>query len=145
MIVFDVPLWQVLTLLAGIVLPLIVGLVTTKVTAPGRKAVILAALSVTISLLTEMAAALQREEPYNLGMALLLGVGTFLVASGTHYGFWKPTGVAAKAADVVHTAPAPAPREQFEQVVNTHARSEQLRTEQQYLGNTDTPKHRAGG
>lgn len=144
MIVFDVPVWQVLTLLAGIVLPLLVGLVTTRVTEPGRKAIILAALSVTISLLTEMAAALQRDEAYNLGMALLLGVGTFLIATGTHYGFWKPTGVAAKAADVAHTAPEPAPREQFEQVVNTHGRSEKLRTEQQYLGNADQPEQRPG-
>lgn len=97
MIVFDIPAWQIFTLLAGIILPLAVGLVTTKVTNAGRKAVILAALAVGISLATELAAALQQGETYNLGLALLTGVGTFLVAVGTHYGFWKPTGVTDKA------------------------------------------------
>lgn len=146
MIVFDVPLWQLFTLLSGVVLPLLVGLVTTKVTSPSRKAVILAALAVATSLLAELAAALQRGEEYNLGMALLLGIGTFLVATGTHYGFWKPTGVAEKAQGTLHAAEPETTRVSAgpELVINTHGRTEELLTEQQYLGNTDPPKHRAG-
>lgn len=91
---------QILTLLAGIVLPLIVGLVTKVVTRPGVKAIILAALSVGINLIGELANALTTHSPYNLGTALVTGVGTFLVSVGLYYGLWKPTGVAQKAQEV---------------------------------------------
>jgi hypothetical protein len=91
---FDVV--QILGLLSGIVLPLIVGLVTSRVTAPGVKATILAALAVVISLLTEISAALTSHTAYNLGNALLVALGTFLVSVGIHYGLWKPTTVSAK-------------------------------------------------
>ena len=100
MIVFDVPLFQLLTLLAAVVFPLLVGLVTKRETHAGRKAVYLAALSVVISLCTELAAALQAGETYNLGTALLTGLGSFLVSVAMHYGLWKPTGVAEKLQDV---------------------------------------------
>lgn len=96
MIEFHIPLFQIFTLLAAVVFPLLVGLVTKRETNPGRKAVFLAALSVLISLCTELAAALQAGTVYNLGMALLTGLGSFLVAVAMHYGLWKPTGVANK-------------------------------------------------
>ncbi|GAA0199483.1 hypothetical protein GCM10009526_22690 [Glutamicibacter creatinolyticus] len=96
MIEFNIPLFQVFTLLAAVVFPLLVGLVTKRATDPGRKAVLLAALSVLISLCTELAAALEAGTTYNLGMALLTGLGSFLVAVAMHYGLWKPTGVADK-------------------------------------------------
>ena len=97
MIAFDVPLIPVLQLVLGVVLPVLVGLVTTRATSAGRKAVLLAALSVVTSLLTELIAALQSEAVYNLGLALILGLGTFIVAVATHYGLLKPTGVSAAA------------------------------------------------
>lgn len=106
MIVFDIPIWQVFSLLSGVVLPLLVGLVTTRVTHPGRRAVILAALALALNLATELGAALQAGETYNLGAALLLGLGTFLIAVGTHYGFWKPTGVTTKVQDTLVKAGA---------------------------------------
>lgn len=96
MIEFNIPLFQVFTLLAAVVFPLLVGLVTNRETNPGRKAVLLAGLAVLISLCTELAAALQTGATYNLGMALLTGLGSFLVAVAMHYGLWKPTGVAEK-------------------------------------------------
>jgi hypothetical protein len=99
-IIFDVPLWQVLTLLAATILPLLVGLVTTRETNPVRKATYLAALSVLTNLATELAHALQSGTEYNLGLALLLGLGTFLVGVGTHFGLWKPTGIASKLQDL---------------------------------------------
>lgn len=107
MIVFDVPLHLVLTLVAGTILPLLVGLVTTRATSPGTKAVALAAISVAASLLTELAAALQSGTEYNLGMALLASLGVFLVAVGTHYGLWKPTGVSGAAQEHLRTAEVP--------------------------------------
>ncbi len=97
MIAFDVPLIPVLQLVLGVVLPVLVGLVTTRATSAGRKAVLLAALSVATSLLTELIAALQAGAVYNLGLALVLALGTFIVAVATHYGLLKPTGISAAA------------------------------------------------
>ena len=104
MIAFDVPLVPALQLVLGVVLPVLVGLVTTRATSAGRKAVLLAALSVVTSLLTELIGALQAGTVYNLGLALVFGLGTFIVAVSTHYGLLKPTGVSDKAADVVNTS-----------------------------------------
>ena len=100
MITFDIPLFLILQLLAGTVLPLLVGLVTTRETSPGRRAIYLAALSVVISLLTEVASALQTGVTYNLGTALIAALVTFLIAVGTHFGLWKPTGAAGAVQDV---------------------------------------------
>ena len=105
MIEFNIPLFQVFTLLAAVVFPLLVGLVTKRATDPGRKAVLLAALSVLISLCTELGAALEAGTTYNLGMALLTGLGSFLVAVAMHYGLWKPTGVADKLQAVGDSTP----------------------------------------
>lgn len=104
MIVFDVPLVAVLQLVLGVVLPVLVGLVTTKATSAGSKAVLLAVLAVVTSLLTELVTALQTETTYNLGLALVLGIGTFIVAVSTHYGLLKPTGVSAAAQGSFRTA-----------------------------------------
>ncbi len=96
MITFDIPLLQVLVLVGGVVLPLLVGLVTNRTTDPGKRAILLAVLAVAAQLVAELVKALESGEPYNLGLGLLLGLGTFLVAVGTHYGFWKPQGVSDK-------------------------------------------------
>lgn len=100
MIVLDFQWYQLLTLLAYTVLPLLVGLVTTRATSPAVKAVLLAALSVLIPLATELAHALQAGTAYDLGAALLTALTGFLVAVGLHYGLWKPTGAAVAAQDV---------------------------------------------
>lgn len=99
MIEFTLPPVQLLTMLAGVILPLIVGLVTTRVTSAGLKAVLLAALALVSQLATELVASINAGTPYDLGTALILGLGTFLIATGTHYGFWKPTGTSARAQD----------------------------------------------
>lgn len=104
MITFDIPLIPVLQLVLGVVLPVLVGLVTTRATSAGRKAVLLAGLAVVTSLLTELVAALQAGTVYNLGLALVLGLGTFIVAVATHYGLLKPTGVSHAAQSTLRTA-----------------------------------------
>ena len=104
MIAFDVPLIPVLQLVLGVILPVLVGLVTTRATSPGAKAVLLAALSVATSLLTELIGALQAGTVYNLGLALILGLGTFIIAVSTHYGLLKPTGVSTAAQGSFRTA-----------------------------------------
>lgn len=77
--------------LIGTILPLLVGLVTTRLTNPGLKAVLLAFLSAVTGFLTELAT-----PDFELRAALLTWLGTFLVAVGTHYGFWKPVGAASR-------------------------------------------------
>lgn len=83
---------QLVQMLIAVVLPLVVGLVTTRVTSAAAKAVLLAALSLATSLLAALYDAIQAHETYDLGAALTLALPTFLIAVGTHYGFWKPTG-----------------------------------------------------
>lgn len=92
MITFDVSWPLVIGLLVSTILPLIVGLVTTRVTHSGVKAVVLAALSAVTGLLTELGNALTAGTPYNLGTGLVFALTAFLVATGLHYGLLKPTG-----------------------------------------------------
>lgn len=89
----------VIQLLVSTVLPLLVGLVTKRVTHSGTKAVLLALISLATSLLAEMGAALTQGVLYDFGQGLLLAIPTFLIAVGMHYGIWKPTGVSEKAQD----------------------------------------------
>ncbi|WP_230671052.1 hypothetical protein [Rathayibacter sp. Leaf248] len=92
MIMFD-PTWpQLLSLLVSIVLPLLVGLVTTRATSASAKAILLAVLAFASGLGTELLAALNAGVSYDLAAGVFSGVATFLVAVGIHYGLWKPTG-----------------------------------------------------
>jgi hypothetical protein len=95
MIEFTIDPILVITLVVGTVLPLLVGLVTTRVTHSGVKALLLAGLSLATALLTELGASWTRGEAYDLGTGLLLALPTFLVAVGLHYGIWKPVGASA--------------------------------------------------
>lgn len=92
MILWNVPLWVILQAAATTVLPLLVGLVTSKVTEPGLKSILLAGLALLTSLAGQTAAALETHQPYNLGLALIGGLVTFAISVGLHYGIWKPTG-----------------------------------------------------
>lgn len=92
MITFDIQLWQLVQLLASTILPLVVGLITARMASSGFKAVLLLALSAATSLLTEIGAALEANQPYNFGAALLMALVTFLVGVGMHFGIYKPVG-----------------------------------------------------
>lgn len=94
-IVFALEAPQIVQFVLAIILPLAVGLVTTRVTASGTKAVLLAALSLVTALLTELLAANAEGVAYDLGSGLLSGLGTFIVAVALHFGLWKPTGASA--------------------------------------------------
>lgn len=91
-ITFDVNWTLILGLVVSTILPLIVGLVTKVVTAPGTRAVLLAALAAVTGLGTELLNALTSGTPYDLGTGLVLAVTSFLVAVGLHFGIWKPVG-----------------------------------------------------
>lgn len=94
----------VVQLLIAFVLPVLVGLVTTRVTSPAVKAWLLAGLSLITSLLVELARALASGTTYDLGVALLAALPAFVVSVASHYGLWKPTGVADKAQAIGVTA-----------------------------------------
>lgn len=93
MIEFDIPdLALILGLVVSIVLPLLVGLVTKVSTSAGLKAVLLAALAAVNGIVVEWLAAANAGEVFGLGTALVLALGSFLVAVGLHFGIYKPTG-----------------------------------------------------
>lgn len=104
MITFDIPLLTILGVVINVLLPLLVGLVTTRTTDPGRKAILLAVLSLLLQLATELAAALQQSEPYNLGLGLLMGLVGFALAVSAHYGIYRPTGLTDSAQAHLRTA-----------------------------------------
>lgn len=84
---------QILTLAVGTVLPILVGLVTQKVTSSNLKALLLAALSALTGFGSELLAAVQSGAGYDFGTGLVSAFGVFLVAVGMHYGLYKNTGV----------------------------------------------------
>lgn len=94
---FNVNAIMLLQFVLAIVLPLLVGLVTTRETNPGRKAVLLAVLALATSLVTEAFNAASNNETYDLGAGLFAALGTFVISVAMHYGLWKPTSVTAAA------------------------------------------------
>lgn len=94
---------QVVQLILTVILPIAVGLVTTRTTSSAVKAWLLAGLSLVTSVLTELAHAIATTAVFDLGVALLAAIPTFAIAVATYYGLWKPTGIAVKAQDVEAT------------------------------------------
>jgi hypothetical protein len=98
-VTLDTAYW--LGLLVSVVLPVLVGLVTTRVTSAGVKAVLLLALSILNGLLVEVA---NPGPGFNLGTAAILAVVAFGTGVLAHFGLWKPTGISGKAQDSLVTA-----------------------------------------
>lgn len=103
MIVFTADPATVVQLLLTVIMPIAVGLVTTRTTSGAVKAWLLAALTLTTSLLTQLASAIASHTPYDLGVALLAAIPAFAISVATYYGLWKPTGVSQAAQDVKST------------------------------------------
>lgn len=99
-ITFDLPPALIIGLLVSTVLPLLVGLVTKKVTHSGAKAALLALLASITGLGSELLASIQSGTSYDLGTGLVLALTSFLVAVGLHYGIYKPTGATEKVQEV---------------------------------------------
>lgn len=81
-------------LLISVVLPVLVGLVTKRVTHAGVKAVLLLALSTLNGFLVEFA---HPGPDYDFGTAVVLTLVAFATGVLAHFGLWKPTGVSTKA------------------------------------------------
>lgn len=100
-VTLDTAYW--LGLLVSVVLPVLVGLVTTRVTSPGTKAVLLLALSTLNGFIVEYAAG---GDGYSVGTAAVLALVAFGTGVLTHFGLWKPAGVSAKAQDIGSKTPS---------------------------------------
>jgi len=90
--ILRVSLIQVLTLLVNTLLPLVVGLVTTRLTNSRYQALLLAALSAVTGFVSEWIHALNANITYNLSTAIFTWITGFVVAVAVHYGLWVPTG-----------------------------------------------------
>lgn len=86
-----------LGLVISVVLPVLVGLVTTRVTSARAKAVLLLALTSANGFLVELAA--PHPSGYDVGTAVVLTLVSFSMAVLTHFGLWKPTGLSHRAQD----------------------------------------------
>ena len=91
-----------LGLAISVVLPVLVGLVTTRVVHAGTKAVLLLALTALTGFLVELAG--PHPDGYDIGTAVVLTLVSFGTAVLSHFGLWKPTGVSGKAQDSLVTA-----------------------------------------
>lgn len=103
-IAFTLDPLTVVQFVIAFLLPVIVGLVTTRVSSGSMKAILLAALSLVTSLAVELARALSSGEVYDLGLALFAALPAFVVSVSSHYGLWRPTGVSDAAQDIAVTS-----------------------------------------
>lgn len=100
----DISKAQIIGLLVTLVLPVLVGLVTTRVTSAGAKAVLLLLLTAANGFLVELGAA---GPGYNVANGVFYAAVSFVTAVAVHFGFLKPTGISGKAQDMLRTARAP--------------------------------------
>lgn len=92
MIEFHLDALQIITFFVAVVAPLLVGLVTTRVTAANVKAWLLAALAAVTGLGSELIQSLTEGTVYDLGQGLIGAVTAFIIGVALHYGLYKPTG-----------------------------------------------------
>lgn len=88
---------QIVALVINVFMPLVVGLVTKRVTSSGLKAILLAGITGGVSFVTEL---VKEESNFSLGTALLTWMLGFVVAVGVHFGLWRPTAIAGKMQDI---------------------------------------------
>lgn len=91
-----------LGLLVSVVLPVLVGLVTTRVTHAGIKAVLLLALSGANGFVVEWMG--PHDAGYSVQTAAVLTLVSFATAVLAHFGLLKPTGLSGFAQDSLRTA-----------------------------------------
>ena len=95
MVMFHLDWLEILGPVVGILLPLLVGIITKASTTSAIKAILLAVLALVTNLVTGIFDALSTHTQYDLGAALILALGTFIVSVAAHFGFFQPTGITA--------------------------------------------------
>lgn len=106
MLVFHLDGWYALSLALQIVLPVLVNLVTTRVTKPADKVYLLGLLTLLITGGTGALNAHDTGTVYDIGKGLLDGLGGFILSIAAYNG-WKLTGLTEKAKDALFKAPDP--------------------------------------
>lgn len=94
--------WQ---LLVGTVLPLLTALVTLRVASSGFKAVITITLAALTELTRQVVETATATGSTDWGQFLPNTIATFVVATGMHYGLWKPTAVSGSAGLIQTSVP----------------------------------------
>jgi hypothetical protein len=90
-----------LGLAISVALPVLVGLVTTRVTSAGAKAVLLLLLTALNGFLVELS---QASDGYSVGTAVVLWGVSFAIGVLSHFGLYKPVGLSGKAQDSLITS-----------------------------------------
>ena len=98
-VAFTIDAAAVAQLLLAVVLPLLVGIVTTRVTSAAAKSWLLAALTLTTSMTVELARSLSDGTTYDIGVGLLTAIPAFTISVAMHYGVWKPSEISGKLQD----------------------------------------------
>ena len=91
---------SVLTIIIGTILPILVALVTTRVTSSAVKAWLLTTFTLVSTVLQSLLASHVSGIPFELGAILLTAIQQFIVSIAIYYGLWKPTGIAGAVQDV---------------------------------------------
>lgn len=99
-VVFSLDPAIIIQLVLSVIMPIAVGLVTTRVTSGAVKAWLLATFTLVASILTQWGAAIAIGGVFDIGLALLAVIPAFAISVATYYGLWKPTGIAGAAQDV---------------------------------------------
>jgi len=91
---------SILTLIVGTLLPILVGLVTTRVTSSAVKAWLLAGLTLVTTILQSLLLATQSGIAFEFESIFVSALTQFFISVAIYYGLWKPTGIAGAAQDV---------------------------------------------
>jgi len=92
---FDVIGAPFFTVIAGAVIPLIVGLLTKASWSSKAKAWVLTFLAAASGFLNELVVAGGIDDEYRFWTAVANAIVTFVIGVAVHYGFWKPVGTTA--------------------------------------------------
>jgi hypothetical protein len=88
-----------LQVVIAVVLPAVVGLVTTRLTDPKWKSLLLLTLTAVSSVAQELAVAVQRHTEFRVFDVLMVAGASYVLSIAVHTGIMKPTGLAGKLAD----------------------------------------------
>lgn len=92
MIEFEINWVQAITALLGIVFPLLVALVTKRITSSKTKGLLLAGISVVAGLLAEISTALTTGAAFDPLNWLIVTLAALVAGQVTYDAIWKPVG-----------------------------------------------------
>ena len=97
---------QVLSVVASVLLPIAVALVTARVADGAVKALVLLGLAAVTGLLTAWLTAINAGQPFDLLQAGFDTLVAFVIATAAHFGLWRPVNVTGSTGVVQVAVPA---------------------------------------